>query len=252
MIPHQTQGTGEHRVIALHGWFGDRTAFAPLWPHLDESAFTYAFPDYRGYGEAKATPGEFTMAEIAGDVLSLADHLGWEHFSLVGHSMGGMAAQRVLADAPERVRALVGVSPVPATGVPFDEQTWDLFSGAVDDPANRRAIIDMTTGGTLPGRWLDAMVARSLACSTVEAFRDYLAAWVKTDFHSEIEGNTVPALAVVGGQDPALSAEVMRATWMTHYPNARLEVLADAGHYAMDEAPLTLTARVESFLTASG
>ena len=48
--------------------------------------------------------GRFTMDEIAGDTLALADELGWDEFDLVGHSMGGMAAQQVLAAEPRRVR----------------------------------------------------------------------------------------------------------------------------------------------------
>src|SRR4051794_2996521 len=154
-LPHDTSGSGPHRVIALHGWFGDRGAFAKIRPYLDGDTFTYAFPDYRGYGEARDLTGEFTLAEIAGDVLALADKLGWDGFSLIGHSMGGTVIQRVLVDAPGRVHKLVGISPVPASGVPFDEDGRALFAGAPDEPANRRAILDFTTGNRLPGSWLD-------------------------------------------------------------------------------------------------
>ena len=144
-LPHDLCGSGPHRVIALHGWFGDRGAFRRVRPYLDEEAFTYAFPDYRGYGEARDLTGEYTLTEIAGDVSALADRLGWEEFSLLGHSMGGAVMQRVMLDAPGRVRRMVGVSPVPASGVPFDEQEWALFSGAADEPGNRRAIIDSSS-----------------------------------------------------------------------------------------------------------
>lgn len=249
-LPHDVCGSGPHRVIALHGWFGDRRAFAKVVPYLDGAAFTYAFCDYRGYGQARDLSGEHSIAEVAGDVIALADKLGWEDFSLVGHSMGGSVIQRVMLDAPGRVRKLVGVNPVPASGVPFDEQGWALFSGAADEPGNRRAIIDFTTGGRLPAAWLDEMVANSLANSNVEAFRAYLPAWARTDFHTEVVGNTTPTLVVVGGQDPALSADVMRATWLQWYPNAELAVLADAGHYPMEETPLALVAAIEKFLRA--
>ncbi|GAA0320843.1 alpha/beta hydrolase [Actinoallomurus spadix] len=250
-LPHVLHGSGPHRVIALHGWFGDRDAFAAIRPYLNTEAFTYAFPDYRGYGEARDLTGDHTLTEIAGDVLALADKLGWDEFSLVGHSMGGTAMQRVMLDAPGRIRRMVGVSPVPASGVPFDEQGWALFSGAADEPANRRAIIDLTTGGRLPGAWLDAMVDTSLRVSTVPAFRAYLDAWARTDFHEEVAGNTTPVLVIAGAQDPALSADVMRATWLQWYPNAELVTFQDAGHYAMDETPLVLVAEMERFLAAA-
>jgi pimeloyl-ACP methyl ester carboxylesterase len=74
--------------------------------HLDTAAFTYAFMDYRGYGERRGSDGPYTMAQIAQDALALADGLGWSQFSLLGHSMGGMAIQQVLADASARVQLL--------------------------------------------------------------------------------------------------------------------------------------------------
>ncbi|GAA3838580.1 alpha/beta hydrolase [Sphaerisporangium flaviroseum] len=248
VLPHDVHGSGPHRVIVLHGWFGDRSSFQKIRPYLDDDAFTYAFPDYRGYGEARDLTGEYSIAEIADDAIALADKLGWETFSLIGHSMGGMAIQRVMLDAPGRVRKLVGISPVPASGVPFDDQGWALFSGAADEPANRRAIIDFTTGNRLPGRWLDEMVANSVRNSTVPSFRAYLDAWARTDFHTEVIGDTTPVLVIAGGHDPALSAEVMQGTWLRWFPNAELVTLPDAGHYAMEEAPLALVSAIERFL----
>jgi pimeloyl-ACP methyl ester carboxylesterase len=241
-------GAGPHPVIALHGWFGSGAAWAPLWPHLDGASFQYVFPDYRGYGERAGEAGEHTIAEAAADVVALADELGFERFSVVGHSMGGSVMQRVLADAPGRVRCLVGISPVPASGVPFDDDGWALFSGAAGEPGNRRAIIDFTTGNRLSGVWLDAMVEHSVRHSDREAFGNYLTAWARTDFHAEVAGNDVPVKVVVGEHDPALGEATMRATFAEHYPNLEIEVLANAGHYAMDETPVALATSIEAFL----
>ena len=244
-----TVGDGPIRVLALHGWFGSaRHGWGALPGLIDVNRFTWAFPDYRGYGERRGEAGEHSIAEAAADARALADELGWDRFSVVGHSMGGKVAQRVLADAPDRVARLAGISPVPAGGVPFDEQGRALFEGAAVDPANRRAIIDLTTGNRLSGWWLDRMVRTSLEASDPAAFGAYLFAWADTDLAAAVAGNPVPALAVVGAHDPALGADTMRGTWLTHYPNARLEVLPDAGHYAMEEAPVRLATLLEEFL----
>lgn len=244
----QRVGTGAHKVIALHGWFGSGAAWAPIWPYLDGETFTYLFLDYRGYGARRGTTGKYTVPEAAADVLATADKLGLERFSLFGHSMGGAVMQRVYADARGRVRAMVGLSPVPASGVPFDEQGWQLFTSAADSAESRRAIINFTTGNRLTHVWLDAMVRHSLENSDRDAFAGYLPAWARYDFHQEIIGSDVPIKVIVGENDPALSADVMRATYQNWYPKLELEVFGNAGHYAIDETPVALVSSAERFL----
>jgi pimeloyl-ACP methyl ester carboxylesterase len=55
-----------------------------------------------------------------------------------------------------------------------------------------------------------------------------------------VHGNPVPVKVIVGEHDPALSAVVMEQTYLALYPNAELEVLANAGHYPMFETPVSL------------
>ncbi len=251
-MPNTAQiiGSGPNKVICLNGWFGHARGWGPWMHSLDTRRFCYAFMDYRGYGARMGSGGPYTIAQIAHDTLALADHLGWPRFSLIGHSMGGSAIQHVLADAPERVQALVGITPVPASGAPFDAAGWAFFSSAARDPAARKGIIDLTTGKRLTEVWLDAMVKASVAHSDVEAFEAYLTAWSKTDFAARIQGQTTPVLVVAGEHDPALGADVCRATWLQHYPNARLEVLTNAGHYPMEETPVALATVIDHFLRA--
>ncbi|MEU1041232.1 alpha/beta fold hydrolase [Streptomyces sp. NPDC005907] len=248
VLPHELHGAGTHKVFAVHGWFADRSAYAPVLPDLDRTAFQYALVDLRGYGAARDAAGAYTTAEAAADLLALADRLGWEQFSVIGHSMGGGVAQRLLALAPRRLRRIVGVSPVPASGLPLPGDQWGLFADAAHRPENRRAILDFTTGSRRPAAWLDRMVARSLARSDPKAFRAWLDSWAGEDFHAEVEGATVPALAVTGALDPALSAGLMAQTWMRWYPHGCHHEFPAAGHYAMDETPLDLIAVVEAFL----
>jgi pimeloyl-ACP methyl ester carboxylesterase len=242
-------GSGEHHVLAIHGWFGSARAWGSLPEYLDGSAYTYAFMDLRGYGDRMKALGQFTMEEAAADAVDLAGELGWERFSLIGHSMGAKVAHQVLLRDPHRVRKLVGLNPVPAAEVPMDEQTWALFHGAAGEPGNRAAIIDFTTGSRLTKSFIDQVVMHSVGNSTVEAFAAYLLAWAKSDFSGQAATSPdVPVKVIVGETDPALPAAVMKQTWLVYFPVAELEVLANAGHYPMFEVPVVLATSIEAFL----
>jgi pimeloyl-ACP methyl ester carboxylesterase len=242
-------GSGDHHVLAVHGWFGSARGWGSLPDYVDRSAYTYAFMDLRGYGERKQVTGGFTIAEAATDAIELADELGWDQFSVVGHSMGGKIAHQILLQAPDRVRKLVGVNPVPANAVPMDEQGWELFSGAAENPGNRAAIIDFTTGSKLTPTFVNLVVKHSLENSTVAAFAAYLEAWARSDFSELVKPDTAtPVKLIVGVNDPALSADVMEQTWLVFFPEAEMTILPDAGHYPMFESPVSLATSIEEFL----
>ncbi|MDZ5636250.1 alpha/beta hydrolase [Janthinobacterium sp. GMG1] len=243
-------GHGPHAVIVLHGWFGDANAFSPMEAALDGDAFSYVFMDNRGYGGMRGAAGTYSIDEVAKDALALADALGFATFSVVGHSMGGMALERLALLAPLRLRKLVAVAPVPSCGVAFDAAARATFLAAADSVAARRAIIDRSTGGRLPATWLDWKAQYSWERSDPAAFAAYFLAWSGTDFSEEIKAARValPLLALVGEHDPRFDAALMRRTYLAWYPQARLEVLGNAGHYPMNETPLALAASIETFL----
>ena len=242
-------GSGDHHVLAVHGWFGSSRGWGSLPEYLDRSSYTYAFMDLRGYGGRKQVTGEFTIAEAAADAIALADELGWDQFSVIGHSMGGKIAHQMLLQAPDRVRKLVGLNAVPAGQMPMDNESWALFSGAPTEPRNRAAIIDFTTGNKLTKTFINRVVQYSLDNSTVEAFAAYLQAWARSDFSALAARDSVtPVKLIVGVNDPALSANLMEHTWCVFFPNAELTILPDAGHYPMFECPVSLATSIEEFL----
>ncbi|MFE9426653.1 alpha/beta fold hydrolase [Kitasatospora sp. NPDC006697] len=247
-ISHRRLGAGEHKVIVLHDWFGTTAGWGPFLDYLDRTAFSYAMLDYRGYGDRVAEPGEYTLAEISQDVLALADELGWETFSLVGLSMGGKAAQRVLADAPHRVRKLVGVSPVPAAPYEMDADGWELFRAAPQNFTARRIIVDLVTGNRAKAVWVDRMVARSSATSRVDAFAAYFEEWAGQDLAPKLAGLELPVKVFTGEHDLAITPELMDRTWLRLYPNASLTVLPATGHYPMYEVPVHFARELEDFL----
>jgi len=216
---------------------------------LDRSTYTYAFMDLRGYGGRQEVAGEFTMEEAAADAITLAGELGWDRFSVIGHSMGAKVAHQVLLQAPDRLDKLVGLNPVPPGAVPMDEQGWELFSGAAANAGNRAAIIDFTTGSKLTATFINHVVRHSLENSNQAAFAAYLHAWAKTDFSGKVQPDTsTPVKVIVGVNDPALSADVMEKTWLVCFPEAEMTILPDAGHYPMFESPVSLATSIEEFL----
>jgi pimeloyl-ACP methyl ester carboxylesterase len=242
-------GSGDRHVLAVHGWFGSAQGWGSLPDFLDRSTYTYAFMDLRGYGGRQEVAGEFTMEEAAADAIALAGELGWDRFSVIGHSMGAKVAHQMLLQAPDRLDKLVGLNPVPPGAVPMDEQGWELFSGAAANAGNRAAIIDFTTGSKLTATFINHVVRHSLENSNQAAFAAYLHAWAKTDFSGKVQPDTsTPVKVIVGVNDPALSADVMEKTWLVCFPEAEMTILPDAGHYPMFESPVSLATSIEEFL----
>ena len=249
-IGHSVVGSGPEKVLVLHGWFGDYAVWEPTFSSLDKETFTYIFIDYRGYGKSTQMSGDYSMGEIAGDAVSLANELGVGNFHLIGHSMGGMAMQRVMVDIDDRrrIKSAVGIDPVPACGGQLDEPSWALFEGAVRSDENRYNILDFTTGNRNSAQWLNYMVERSRASTTESAFAGYLNAWAKENFAEEIKGMETPVLVCIGEHDLAFSKEAMEGTYLAWLPNAELEVIANAGHYPMQEAPVNTATVMETFM----
>jgi pimeloyl-ACP methyl ester carboxylesterase len=241
-------GDGPIRVLALHGWFGSAAAWASFADLVDTEQFSYAFMDCRGYGTRKHELGSFSMDEIAHDAIQAADALGWEHFDLMGHSMGGKAIQRVLLKVPERVGRLVAITPVPACGVSFDASTRALFESAAANPEARQGIIAHSVGGRLSASWVRRMARHSLENSTEKAFAGYLRAWADDDFADETLHHPATIKVIVGRHDPSITEALMRSTYLASYPQADLEIMENAGHYPMDEIPVALVTSVERFL----
>ena len=250
-IPHHVVGSGPRHVLLTHGWFGSAKGWGPFVDYLDTEGFTWVFTDVRGFGDRRGEPGDQSLTETARDMLAVADEVGAQTFSLVGHSMGGAAVQQVLALAPDRVEALVGISPVSSVPTPFDDDGRALFWGAAESRDNRFGIIDFTTGNRNSPIFVNRVVDWSLEHSDVDAFARVLDAWAGADFADAVRGSEVPVLVAPGEHDPALGPATVEQTWLPLFPNARLEVISNAGHYPMFEAPVNLATVVNAFLLQS-
>lgn len=248
IIGHTLLGQGPEKVVILHGWWGDYTAYDAMMPFLDGENFTYAFMDYRGYGKSHAIDGQHTIEEIASDALHLADSLGWEKFHAIGHSMGGMAVQKIMQMADKRVKSVVAITPVPACGSPLDEAGKTLFHSAAVKDENRLGILNFLTSGRLSDSWYKYTLRRSRETTTETAFHDYMLAWTETDFSKSVVGNSTPVLVLVGEFDQAITADAMTHTLLEWYPHATFDIIQNSGHFPMAETPVRLATIMEDYM----
>ncbi|MFE9204964.1 alpha/beta hydrolase [Micromonospora sp. NPDC007230] len=108
-------------VLLVHGNVSSSTFWEPLLRRLPETLRVVA-PDLRGYGDTATAPVDATrgLADFADDVAALLDAPGLfapgARPVVVGHSLGGGVAMRLLVDHPERVAGLLLEAPVSPYG----------------------------------------------------------------------------------------------------------------------------------------
>jgi pimeloyl-ACP methyl ester carboxylesterase len=254
MIGHEKVGTGQRRVVVLNDWIGDTSSWSVARPYLDDSSYTWAFADLRGYGRSLDQPGSFTALEAAGDVLELADALGWERFAVVGHSMSCLVALHLAQQHPERITRAVALTPPPPEGLGVDAATFAAMQTAArGDDTGRLRMLTAMWGDRLSEGWVRFKLARWRATSQPEAVARYLAMFARSGLSDRATRINVPVLAVTGEQDAdVLRQAAVSRSWSPLCERLRVAPLADSGHYPMQESPPLLVTTIERFLAEAG
>jgi thioesterase CepJ len=76
-------------------------------PGVQAAGFTTLVFDNRGVPPSSAPPAPYSVAQLADDALRLADHVGWDRFAIIGHSLGGWVAEELALTAPQRITKAV-------------------------------------------------------------------------------------------------------------------------------------------------
>ena len=248
-VEYRKYGHGPHRILFIHGWFWDQRVFADVIGLLPPDAFTCATFDIRGYGAAREAEGPYDMAGMAEDAWRVAEALGWSNFSVLGHSMGGKAAQKLAIDHADVVRAVIAVTPVSVAPLPFPPEVRGFFEASCDDDGAAAALVGESVGGRLPQAWLDDIVAKTRETASTETRLAYMRSFVDDDFSADAGGLKAPLLVVFGEHDNGVSETVMRPVYEGLYPHARFATIAGSGHYPMLEAPEALAAEIAAFVS---
>lgn len=127
---HYVDWGGQGPPLILLAGFGDTArAFDSLAPRLASGRHVYAFTR-RGFGLSEQTPGTYSAATFADDIVAMMDDLGIARADLVGHSVAGAELVMVARDHPNRVRRLVYLDAA------YDRST--ALKMEAEDPAPRK------------------------------------------------------------------------------------------------------------------
>lgn len=152
-------GAGE-TVLFVHGIGYTRKKWEPQIAPLVAAGYRAVRFDLRGFGESVAPPIPSTMEHFLADLVTFADAARLDRVHLVGHSLGGMIAQRYVLEHRERVASLTLVSTTSHNGrrgsafarlmVLFAERGFDAVMADAELEAEAESILEEAFGRAVP------------------------------------------------------------------------------------------------------
>jgi len=196
--------------------------------------------DNRDSGLSDGSETLYLLADMAADTAGLMDQLGIDRAHIVGASMGGMIAQQLLIDYPERVLSVCSI--MSTTGDrEVGQATPEAIAALTRPPATSRdeyieGSVRMFTLVGSPGYRTGAdELAERAAKKYDRAFRpegtqrQLQAVMASPDRTEGLRKATVPALIIHGEDDPLVGVSGGRAT-AEAIPGAELLVIPGMGH----------------------
>ncbi len=223
-------GEGEP-VLLIHGGLGHADVWGFQVPALAED-HKVIVADSRGHGRSTRSAQPFGYELMANDYLALLDHLGIDEAALVGWSDGGVIGLDIAIRHPERLSGLY------AFGANYVPEGLKETLG--DDPtfnaAMERSSADYARLSPTPDQ-LDAFVEQISQM------------WATQPHYTKDQLRAIPVRTVIfsGDHDEAVKQEHTEEM-AELIPNARLEIMKDASHFALWQQPEAFNASVQNFL----
>lgn len=243
-------------VLMLHGIGGGHLAFSPQVEALANAGFRGVAWDMPGYG--RSAPIEpYTFKGLAQSCVDLIDALQCQHVALLGHSMGGMVAQEVVARRPDLVSRLILCGTSPSFGKPDGDWQRDFIASrtAPLDAGQTMAELAATLVPQMigPGSLPEGVTLASHCMAQVHpaTYRRALQALVTFDRRASLAGIHVPTLLVAGEHDRNAPPAVMQKM-AEKIARSRYAEMHGIGHLQNLEAPEEFDALVLDFLANPG
>jgi pimeloyl-ACP methyl ester carboxylesterase len=240
-------------VVFVHGAANDHGVFALQSRYFAWHGMNAVAVDLPGHGRSRGDP--LASVEALADWLhGVINALGVGDASLVGHSLGSLAALECAARYPERVRrlALLGPSvPMPvsedllAAAACNDHVAYELINGWSFAAGSQLG------GNQVPGMWMTGNALRLMERSREGVLSNDLVACNRYAHGLEAARVRCPTLVIVGARDimaPPRNAKALIAA----LPDVRTVTLPETGHSLMAERPDEVLDALRGFLAPGG
>jgi pimeloyl-ACP methyl ester carboxylesterase len=218
--------------------------------------------DNRGIGRSQPCPGTISIEAMAADALALMERVGWSSAHVAGHSMGGLIAQQLALDAPQRVRSLCLQCTFSRGREAARLTPWIIWKNLRirigTRAARRRAFLELVmppeklrSGDTTAlAKEMAALVGRDIADQPPILMKQVMA-MSRHDVSARLHELTrIPTLVLSAEHDPIARPEYGQRL-ATLIPGARYEILSGASHaVTIHDAPL-INDRMRVFLHAA-
>jgi 3-oxoadipate enol-lactonase len=194
--------------------------------------------DKRGHGLSEAGPDRCEMADYARDLVALMDAIGVGRAAIVGLSIGGVIAQELYRQKPERVAALVLCDTAAKIGTDesWDQRIAEVERGGIESIAE--TVLERWFTADFHSRRADELAGmRSMLTRTPR--QGYLAACgalKRADLRPYAGLIRAPTLCLVGDQDGSTPVAIVRET-AALIKGSRFEIIEGAGHLPNIEKP---------------